>query len=327
MASDDPTDLALAREVIEAEIQALEGLLPLLGRDFESAVARLLECKGRVVVTGIGKAGIVGQKMSATLASTGTPSYWLHAVEAIHGDLGRIAPDDVVVALSNSGETEVADLLAPLKRIGARIVAITGNPQSTLAKHSDIVLSIGPVKEACHLGLAPSASTTAMLALGDALALTVARRRKFDKEDYALYHPGGDLGRKLLKVEEVMRGMDQCAHVPADTPVREALVRITNSPGRAGAMCVVDHDGKLIGIFTDGDLRRRVLTEQAFLDHPISDVMTAGPKRIQVGRLAHEAAQIQARYRIDELPVVDAEGRLRGIIDVQDLLAVRVIAP
>jgi len=315
-------DLNTARDVIEAEIRALQGLLSRLGDGFTAAVDLLDGCKGRVVLTGIGKAGIVGQKISATLASTGTPSYSLHPVEALHGDLGRIHADDVVIALSNSGETEVVALLPAVKRIGARIIAVTGDTESTLARHSDVVLCIGDIEEACPLGLAPSASTTAMLAMGDALALTVARRRSFDKEQYALYHPGGQLGRELMKVEEVMRSLDEFPHVIGDTPVKKVLDR-----GRAGAICVIDEDGMLTGIFTDGDLRRRILEEKPFLDKPIADVMIANPKRITMGSLAHEAAKIAKEFGIDDLPVVDAEGRLTGLIDIQDLLAVRIIAP
>lgn len=320
-------DLSFARKVIDSEISALQGVRERLGEPFADAVEALLTCKGRVVVTGIGKAGIVGQKVSATLASTGTPSHSLHAVDAVHGDLGRIVQEDIVLIMSNSGETEVVELLPAVKRIGARIIAITGKPQSTLAKHADIVLDIGVITEACPLGLAPSASTTAMLALGDALALTVANRRKFDKEDYALYHPGGELGRRLLKVDDVMRGLDQCAHVGEQATVIQALERIDATPGRAGAVCVTDASGALAGIFTDGDLRRRVRQDPAFLKGPISAVITRKPKCIRLGSLAHEAAKILKDNRIDELPVVDAQGRLCGIVDVQDLLAVRLIAP
>jgi len=186
-------------------------------------VELLFGCTGRVVVTGIGKAGLIGQKVSATLASTGTPSYSLHPVDAIHGDLGRIVEGDVVLALSNSGETEVVQVLKAVKRMGAKVIAVTGNPQSTLARQADVVLDIGQIEEACPLGLAPSASTTAMLALGDALALAVANRRKFDKERFALYHPGGEIGRRLMKVEEVMRGLDRCAVVSGDMTVSAAL--------------------------------------------------------------------------------------------------------
>lgn len=320
-------DLSFAREAIEAEIRALRGVCDRLGPSFGQAVDLLLNCSGRVVVTGVGKAGIIGQKVSATLASTGTPSHWVHPVEAVHGDLGRLAEGDVVIALSNSGETEVIELLPAIKRMGAAVIAVTGNPQSSLARYADIVLNIGPIEEACPLGLAPSASTTAMLALGDALALAVARRRNFDKEQYALFHPGGELGRKLMKVEEVMRGLDLCPKVVGDAVVADALALMDAVPGRAGAICITDPEGHLLGIFTDGDLRRRVRQDPAFLKGHISAVMTRNPKRVRVGHLAQEAAQILKRHKIDELPVVDDQDRLCGIVDIQDLLAVRVIAP
>jgi len=250
--------------------------------------------------------------------------------DAGSGDLGRIVEGDVVIALSNSGETEVVDVLPSIKRIGAGIIAVTGNPDSRLAKHADAVLNIGTIKEACPLGLAPSASTTAMLAIGDALALVVAQRREFDKEQYAFYHPGGDLGRKLLKVDDVMRGLDQCPRVSPDTSVTAALARITETPGRApGAACVVDGEGRLIGIFTDGDLRRHHVQQRDLdlLKGPISALMIRNPKSVRLGSLAHEAARILQDYKIDDLPVVDADGKLCGIVDIQDLLAVRVIAP
>jgi len=320
---DKPSDdLAFARMVIGSEVRALQGVAKRLDEAFQRAVGMLFGCTGRVVVTGIGKAGLIGQKISATLASTGTPSYSLHPVDAIHGDLGRIVEGDVVLALSNSGETEVVQVLKAVKRMGARVIAVTGNPRSTLAKQADVVLDIGTIEEPCPLGLAPSASTTAMLALGDALALAVANRRKFDKEQYALYHPGGELGRKLMKVEEVMRGLDHCAVVRGSATVKEALARVDRVPGRAGAACVTDRAGRLIGIFTDGDLRRRVREDTAFLQGPISAVMTRNPKHIRLGSLAHEAAAILKKHRIDELPVADEHGKLCGIVDVQDLLEV-----
>ena len=317
-------DLGFARQVIRAEVKAMEEMAERLGDSFREAVDLLVACRGRVVVTGIGKAGIIGQKISATLASTGTPSYSLHPVEAVHGDLGRITGEDVVLALSNSGTTEVVDLLPSVKRIGAKVIAITGNARSALARHSDVLLDIGDIEEACPLGLAPSASTTAMLALGDALALTVAQRRKFDKEEYALYHPGGELGRRMMKAEEVMRGLEECGCVTVDVTVREALKR---SPSRAGAQCVLDDDGKLLGIFTDGDLRRHLAKDAAFLNETMSAVMTSNPKRIVLGSLAQEAAKIMEDYQIDELPVVDDSGKLCGVIDVQDLLKARLLGP
>jgi arabinose-5-phosphate isomerase len=322
MSDKSSDDLVFARAVIESEVRALQGLAQRLGDGFRNAVDLLLACSGRVVVTGIGKAGLIGQKISATLASTGTPSYSLHPVDAIHGDLGRIVEGDVVLALSNSGETEVVQVLKAVKRMGAKVIAVTGNPKSTLGRQADVVLDIGAIEEACPLGLAPSASTTAMLALGDALALAVANRRKFDKERFALYHPGGELGRKLMKVEEVMRGLDQCAVALASWTVNEALEQVNRVPGRAGAVCVTDESGRMIGIFTDGDLRRRVPRDTAFLAAPISAAMTRNPKSIRLGSLALEAASILKKHKIDELPVVDSDGKLCGILDVQDLLEV-----
>jgi len=317
-------DLAFARRVLYSEVEAIASISERLGDSFSDAVELILACRGRVVVTGIGKAGIIGQKISATLASTGTPSHSLHPVEALHGDLGRIVRDDVVVALSNSGETEVVALLPSVKRIGARIIAVTGNANSTLARHADVVLDIGHIQEACPLGLAPSASTTAMLALGDALALTVARRRHFREEDYALFHPGGELGRRLMKVEEIMRSPGDYACVTPDVTVRSALA---SSPKRAGAICIVDASGRLTGIFTDGDLRRSLVRGADVLDARLGDVMTRDPKRISIGRLAQEAAKIMEDSQIDELPVVDSAGVLRGVIDVQDLLLHRLLSP
>jgi arabinose-5-phosphate isomerase len=324
MALSGKDDLVFALEVLEAEARAIDAMAGRLSKSFRQAIELLLDCRGRVVCTGIGKAGIIGRKISATLASTGTPSYSLHPVEAVHGDLGRIVAADVVLALSNSGETEVVYLLPAIKRIGAKIIAVTGAPKSVLAQHSDVVLDIGHVREACPLGLAPSASTTTMLALGDALALTVARRREFDKDDYALYHPGGELGRKLVPVTEIMRGLDECACVEGSISMKEALAK---SPSRAGAIYVVDSAGKLCGIFTDGDLRRHVIEDVAFLDGPVSDVMTSSPKRIAIGSLAQEAAKIMERHQLDELPVVDELGMLRGFVEIQDLLKARLLAP
>lgn len=314
------------REVLDAEIRALREVSARLdSARVTQAVELLLNCKGRVIVTGVGKAGIIGQKISATLASTGTPSYSVHPIEAIHGDLGRILGEDVVLFLSNSGETEVIELLPYVKQVGAKSICITGDGASTLGRHCDVVIVMGPIEEACPLGLAPSASTTAMLGIGDALALAVARKRKFNKEDYAMYHPGGDLGRKLTPVDGIMRTGERCPSARADASVRDALQRITGTVGRAGAVCVVDDEDRFVGIFTDGDLRRRLLQGTDFLTRPISAVMTSNPKRIVAGSLATEAGRIMKENRIDELPVVDASGKLLGIIDVQDLLEARQI--
>jgi len=316
-------DLSFAKRVLEVEAGAVRQLMDRIGEEFSRAAQLVLECNGRVAVTGIGKAGIVGQKISGTLASTGTPSLWLHASEARHGDLGRIVETDVVLVLSNSGETEeIVWLLSPLKNIGAKIVALTGNRKSTLAIHSDVVLDIGPVEEACPLGLAPSASSTAMLALGDALALAVAKARRFTKEEYALYHPGGELGRKLLKVEHAMRAGDANPVIRTGSTVLDALRVMTHTRGRPGATSIVDEQGRLIGFFTDGDLRRKLMEGAEFLRRPIDEVMTRNPKTIRRDALASEANHMLKQNRIDQLPVIDERGRVVGILDVQDLLDV-----
>jgi arabinose-5-phosphate isomerase len=315
-------DIKYGREVIALEARALERLLDRVDEGFQKAVDSILNCKGRVVVTGIGKAGIIGQKVSATLASTGTPSYWLHPSEARHGDLGRVVKEDVVLALSNSGETEVAALLPFVKKIGAGVIAITGNRESTLARYSDVVLDIGRIEEPCPLGLAPSASSTAMLALGDALALTVLKRRNFSKEEYAFYHPGGELGRGLLTVEMVMRGGQANPVVKEDCQVLEALRVMTHTQGRPGAVSVIDDRGRLVGFFTDGDLRRRLEQGQGFLKGTIKEVMTRNPKVIRKDSLAAEAYNLLKMNKIDQLPVVDEKGMAVGLLDVQDLLEV-----
>ena len=315
-------DVRYGKKVIALEAQVLERLVDRVDAGFQRAVDFIFNCKGRVVVTGIGKAGIIGQKISATLASTGTPSYWLHPSEARHGDLGRVVKEDVVLALSNSGETEVTALLPFMKKIGAGVIAITGSSESPLARHSDVVLDIGQIEEPCPLGLAPSASSTAMLALGDALALTVLKRRNFSKEEYAFYHPGGELGRKLLIVEVVMRSGQANPVVKEGCQVLEALKVMTHTPGRPGAVSVVDGKGRLTGFFTDGDLRRRLGRRQDFLKGAIKEVMTRNPKTIREDSLAAEAYNILKVNKIDQLPVVDKKGIPVGILDVQDLLEV-----
>jgi arabinose-5-phosphate isomerase len=315
-------DIQYAKKVINLEAQAVSNLVKRLDDNFQKAVDMLCNCKGRIVVTGIGKAGIIGQKVSATLASTGTPSYWLHPSEARHGDLGRVVKDDVVLALSNSGETEVVLLLPYVKKIGARVIAITGNGQSTLGLHSDVVLDIGKIEEPCPLGLAPSASSTAMLALGDALALTVLKKKNLGKEDYAFYHPGGELGRKLLTVEMVMRTGEANPVTKEDSPVLEALKIMTYTRGKPGAVSVVDSKGRLAGFFTDGDLRRLLQERQDFLSRPIREVMTRAPKTVKKGSLATEAYRVLRENKIDQLPVTDDQGVPIGIVDVQDLLDV-----
>ncbi len=286
------------------------------------AVELLLACRGSVIVTGMGKAGLVGQKIMATLASTGTPSHWLHPAEAVHGDLGRIRPQDVVLALSQSGETEeVLRLLPSLAELGVPIVAITARADSSLGRAAAVTLALGTVEEAGTLRLAPSASTTAMLALGDALALVTSRLRNFGHEDFARFHPGGSLGRRLSKAEHHMRPLQQCRVAPDDKPVREVLATTSRPGRRTGAIMLVDGSGRLSGIFTDSDLAR--LFEQrreGQLDAPIRAVMTAGPLTVAVGTRMTEAVALMARRKISELPVVDADGRPLGLIDVTDVV-------
>ncbi|RMG09963.1 MAG: KpsF/GutQ family sugar-phosphate isomerase [Planctomycetota bacterium] len=312
--------VAYAREVVRHEAAALNGLVERIDEEhFGQAVELILGCTGRVVVSGMGKAWLIGQKISATLASTGTPSHALHAAEALHGDLGRVVKGDVALLISNSGKTrEVVELLVPLNKLGVPTVALTGDAGSPLANAADLLLHIGDLDEACPLALAPSTTTTAMLALGDALALTVMKLRGFSSEDYAFYHPGGSLGRKLMKVEEVMRKGERHAVIEADAPLREALLRITRA--RAGAISVVDADGRLCGIFTDGDLRRRLVKGASIDDQKVGDFMTRNPRTIEVGRLASAAAHLLNELKVDELPVVDADGRPVGIVDIQDIL-------
>jgi len=325
-------DLSYGREVVQAEARTLLDLADRMGESFVEAVELVLTCKGRVVTTGMGKAGIIGRKISATLASTGTPSLSLNPAEAFHGDLGRIVRDDVVLAISNSGETEeVVRLVPEMKKIGVGIIAMTGHADCSLARYADVTLELGHIIEVCPLGLAPSCSTTAMLALGDALALTVLKRRNFAKEDFARYHPAGDLGRSLLTVDEVMRTGEHFVVVPQDITVSSALKTIARSKDRsgsiAGSVSVVDSRGTLVGIFTDGDLRRHLETEGAeLLSRPIGEVMTRGPRLyIHTGRLAAEALRIMADNQIDDLPVVDEQFRCRGNIDIQDLLQVGLV--
>jgi arabinose-5-phosphate isomerase len=315
-------DIAFARDVLLLESEAIKNLISCLDHNFKKALDLIFNCKGRVVVTGIGKAGIIGQKISATLASTGTPSFWIHSSEARHGDLGRIVSDDIVLALSNSGETEVVILLPFLKQIGAKIIAITGNCQSSLAQHSDVILDIGKIEEPCPLGLAPSASSTAMLALGDALALTIFKKRNLSMEDYALYHPGGELGRKLLTVEMVMRKNEKNPVAYEDTPLLDVISIMTDTAGKPGAVSIVNKQNKLVGFFTDGDLRRYLKNGISFLHGSVKEVMTRSPKVINARCLVAEAYKILKTHKIDQLPVVDDTNTLIGIIDVQDLLEV-----
>jgi arabinose-5-phosphate isomerase len=317
-------DLEYAREILAIEARAIEQVGTRLNATFGSALDMIEACDGQVVVTGVGKSGLVGQKISATMASTGTPSIYLHSAEALHGDLGRIRKQDLVLALSHSGETEeVVRLIPLLKRLGVPFIAVTQTVTSRLGKEADVVLELGPVDEACPMGLAPTSSTTATMAIGDALALAASRRKRFSREDYALFHRGGALGRKLLRVEEIMRTGDLLPTVEPALSVREALTRVSGiGARRAGAALVVDPDGRLLGIFTDGDLRRQVQGGLDFLDGPVGDVMTVSPKTIDTRMLVAEAQKLMKAHLIDEVPVLDQEGRPVGMLDVQDLLEV-----
>jgi arabinose-5-phosphate isomerase len=314
--------LAFAREVIRIEAEALERVRAQLGLPIARAAGLIYRCAGSTIVTGMGKAGLVGQKLAATLASTGTRAFPLHPAEAVHGDLGRIRADDVVIALSQSGETdEVLRLIPALRRLGACLVAITERASSSLGRAADLCIALGPIEEACPLGLAPSASTTALMAVGDALALLVSRMRDFRAEDFALYHPAGSLGRKLLRVEDVMRTGAQIRRARPDETVRAVFVRLAGPRRRSGAVLVEDEDQALLGIFTDSDLARLFeKRREADLDRPIGEVMTPDPVRIGVGATLADAVEAIKSRKISELPVVDRGGHLVGLIDLTDLI-------
>lgn len=319
-------ELQYASTVLEAEAQAILGLKDRIGTSFAAALELILSCSGQVVVTGIGKPGFLAQKLSAVLASTGTPSLFLHPAEAQHGDLGRVSRRDVVLALSNSGATEeIVRLLPALRRIGAKVIAMTGNPASPLARAADVVLDIGLIDEACPMGLVPTASSAALHALGDALAMTLVKIRQFTTEEYARLHPGGKLGRSVMRVFEVMRSGDANPIVRDTAPLSEAVVVMTNTPGRPGAANVIDKSGKLVGIFTDGDLRRLVERGETNFQAKVRDVMGAHPRCVSPEELVLTAAAQMREARVDQLPVVDADGKPVGLLDVQDLLAARFV--
>lgn len=305
---------------MDIEAAAIRELKPKIGRNFEKAVNLILKTKGRVVVSGMGKTGIIAQKFSATLASTGTPSLFLHTAEAIHGDLGKVTGEDIVIILSNSGSgSEMKQLLPLLKKIGSKIIALTGNIRSILAQHSDLVLDVSVKKEACPLGLAPTASTTAALAMADAMSVCLLELKGFKERDFAFFHPGGELGRRLLlKVEDIMRRGQANPVVNEDTKVSQALLKITR--GRAGSATVVDKKGRVKGIFTDGDLRRHLGIDRDLPRRKIKEVMTKNPAVVREKMLAAEAMRILREKKIDEIPVVDKYKRPVGLLDVQDLL-------
>ena len=314
--------LRCGREIVQRESRSLAEVAKRLDRGFCRAVDLIYQCRASVIVSGMGKAGLIGQKVAATLASTGTRSHFLHPAEAMHGDLGRIHADNVALILSQSGETEeVLRLLPPLAELGVPIIAVTCRAESTLARAAAAAIDLGPLQEACRLGLAPSTSTTAMLAVGDALALVVSRMRNFTREDFARFHPAGNLGRKLSKVDHHLRPLEQCRVAAESRTVREVFVTLSVPGRRTGAIMLVDDSGRLSGIFTDSDLARLFERRRdRDLDGPIREVMTPHPMTVEVGSMMADAVAIMAQRKISELPVVDAVGKPVGLIDVTDVV-------
>jgi arabinose-5-phosphate isomerase len=317
---DDNPTLTLAKKVLRIEAAAILGLVDRLNGDFETALDLLYQCRGRVIVTGMGKSGIVSRKIAATFSSTGTPAFFLHPAEAIHGDLGAIREDDVVVALSHSGETEeLIRLFEAIRRIGAKLIAMTGSPASTLGRAADVTLDCGIAKEACPMNLVPTASTTAALALGDALAMTLLVRKGFREEQFAAFHPGGKLGRKLMTVESVMHGGDAAPKVALQTAMPDVIHEMSSK--RLGMTCIVAPDGRLAGVFTDGDLRRLMMKRppNAVLALTAGEAMTAKPLTVTRDMLAVEALRIMEQHKITSVIVVDGEGRIEGVVHLHDL--------
>ena len=317
-----------AQKVLRMEADAILELIPRIDKHFDAAVEMILACHGRAVITGMGKSGLVGRKIAATLASTGTPSFYLHPAEGIHGDLGMVTGDDIVIALSNSGETaEVLNILPSLRRIGARIIAMVGNSDSTLGRNGDIVLNVGVSKEACPLGLAPTSSTTAALAFGDALALALLSKRNFTAKQFAVFHPGGSLGRKLLlTVGNIMHTGADNPLVYGDTTVQDALFVITDKG--LGAVSVVNKDNVMLGVLTDGDIRRGLSKGVGFLQRPVTELMTAKPKTITKDKLAAEALHLMESHKpkpITVLPVLDNEKHVIGLLHMTDLVRQGVV--
>jgi arabinose-5-phosphate isomerase len=320
------TALELAKKVLRIEAHAILSLVERLNGDFERAVDLLFACQGRVIVTGMGKSGIISRKIAATFSSTGTSAFFLHPAEAIHGDLGAIREDDVVVALSHSGETEeLIRLLESIRRIGARLIAMTGSPASTLGRAADVALDCSIAEEACPMNLVPTASTTASLALGDALAMTLLVRKGFQPEQFAAYHPGGKLGKKLMTVDAVMHGGDAAPKVALPAVMPDVIHEMSSK--RLGMTCVVDADGRLAGVFTDGDLRRMMMSRppNAVLALTAGEAMTANPLTISRHLLAVEALRIMETHKITSVVVVDADGRIEGVVHLHDLWRTQMI--
>jgi arabinose-5-phosphate isomerase len=315
-----------AKEILKIEAEAVQSLINRIDESFVRAVDLMYSCTGKIVVTGMGKSGLIGKKIAATLASTGTPALFLNPAEGSHGDLGMISKGDVLLAISNSGETEeIVRILPSLKRLDIKIIAMTGNMQSILSKSSDVSLDVSVRQEACPMGLAPTASTTAALAMGDALAITLLNKRGFTEEDFAIFHPGGTIGRRLLlTVEDLMHVGDAVPSVPADTLMKEAIIEISSK--RLGITTVVDRNSKLLGVITDGDLRRGLEKwGEGFFSLKAGEVMTRNPKTISKDTLAAKAVTIMEKYSITVLIVTDNENNIEGIIHLHDLLKAGIV--
>jgi len=312
--------LKQAKEVLQIEAEGILGIVDRLDNNFVKMVDLIYACKGRVIITGIGKSGIVARKIVATLNSTGTPSLFLHPVEAMHGDLGMVSADDVVIALSSSGETDELNMLIPsIKRIGCPLIAFTGQVDSTLGRQSNIAIDVGVEREACPLGLAPTASTTALLAVGDALAVTLIHRRKFKSRDFKKFHPGGSLGQHLsVKVQEIMLTGKKVPVVSIGKTMRHAIQEINRM--QIGASLVVERDNILVGIVTDGDIRRCLMAQELIYDRPVEEVMTRDPKTLGPNSLASQALSIMEKHQITVLPIVNPVRKVRGILHLHDIL-------
>lgn len=317
--------LQFGRSVLEIETQAIQHLISRLDEQFQRACELILQCQGRVVVIGMGKSGHIGSKVAATLASTGTPAFFVHPGEASHGDLGMITAQDVVLGLSNSGETEEILILLPIiKRLGVPMITLTGNPHSKLATMATVNIDVSVTQEACPLGLAPTASTTAALAMGDAIAVTLLKARGFTEEDFARSHPGGRLGKRLLiHVDDIMHQDQDVPMVSPDTPINQSLLEMTNK--RLGMTAIVDPQQRLLGVFTDGDLRRILDKRIDLQQSPISDYMTTHPVTVQAGILAAEALEVMERHKINQLLITDSQQRLIGALNMHDMLRAGVV--
>ncbi|HUF47401.1 MAG TPA: KpsF/GutQ family sugar-phosphate isomerase [Vicinamibacterales bacterium] len=322
--SDEQDPIELARKVLETEAQAILGLIPQLDASFARAIDLLHGCAGRVIVTGMGKSGIIARKMAATLSSTGTSAIYLNPAEAIHGDLGVVQPADVVVALSQSGETaELVRLLEAIRRLGAKLISLTGRPQSTLGEASDVTLCCHVEEEACPMQLAPTASTTATLALGDAVAMALARRKGFRPEQFADLHPGGHLGKRLMRIDALMHGGRAVPVVRESTAMPEVIHEMSSK--RLGMTCVTDQAGRLVGVVTDGDLRRHMTRDGNLIERTAADVMTRTPVTIAGQMLAVEALRLMEQRKITALVVVDADDLVAGVVHLHDLWRTQMI--